>query len=55
QGSDDGALYCVCRTPYDEGAFYIGCDGCDDWFHGNCVGISEEEGESLWKYYCPNC
>ena len=36
---DGGARYCVCRGPND-GGLMIGCDGgCDEWFHGACVGI----------------
>ena len=34
-------LYCVCRTPYDNSKFYVGCDLCSNWFHGSCVGITE--------------
>ncbi|XP_065094567.1 uncharacterized protein LOC135715082 [Ochlerotatus camptorhynchus] len=28
----------------------IGCDGCSEWFHSRCVGISE--GKSMKKWYC---
>ncbi|XP_025083493.1 nucleosome-remodeling factor subunit BPTF-like isoform X4 [Pomacea canaliculata] len=48
-------LYCLCRTPYDENQFYIGCDRCQDWFHGRCVGISKAEADSIDTYICPNC
>lgn len=48
-------LYCLCRTPYDENQFYIGCDRCQDWFHGRCVGISKTEADSIDMYICPNC
>ncbi|CAL1541773.1 unnamed protein product [Lymnaea stagnalis] len=48
-------LYCLCRTPYDENQFYIGCDRCQDWFHGYCVGISKHEADSIEVYVCPNC
>ncbi|VDI43251.1 nucleosome-remodeling factor subunit BPTF [Mytilus galloprovincialis] len=48
-------LYCLCKTPYDESQFYIGCDRCQDWFHGKCVGISEKEAGSLDVYLCPKC
>ncbi|GFN96955.1 nucleosome-remodeling factor subunit bptf-like [Plakobranchus ocellatus] len=48
-------LYCLCRTPYDENQFYIGCDRCQDWFHGRCVGITESEADKLDVYLCPNC
>ncbi|XP_013407675.1 nucleosome-remodeling factor subunit BPTF [Lingula anatina] len=48
-------LYCICRTPYDETQLYIGCDRCQDWFHGSCVGISKSEADMLSTYICPNC
>lgn len=48
-------LYCLCRTPYDESKFYIGCDICQDWYHGSCVGVTEAESESIDFYTCPRC
>ncbi|XP_006821802.2 nucleosome-remodeling factor subunit NURF301-like [Saccoglossus kowalevskii] len=51
----DEELYCICRQPYDESQFYIGCDRCQDWFHGRCVGISQTEADNIEKYLCPNC
>lgn len=53
KASEDEATYCVCRGP-DRG-FMIGCDSCDEWFHGECVGISQEEGASIDSYTCSNC
>lgn len=60
-GSDSGTddpdadVYCICRRP-DNGTFMIGCDGgCDDWFHGKCVGIPEGDKNLIDKYMCPNC
>lgn len=35
--------------------FYIGCDRCQNWFHGSCVGITKPEAEKLSTYLCPNC
>ena len=35
--------------------FTIGCDYCNDWFHGSCVGISIEEASSIEAYKCPTC
>jgi len=29
--------YCICRRPYE--GFMIGCDECDDWYHGHCIGV----------------
>jgi len=47
--------YCLCRQPYDEARFYIGCEKCPDWFHGRCVGILQSEAGSIEDYECPNC
>lgn len=33
----------------------IGCDVCEDWFHGRCVGITKSKGTKLDKWICPNC
>jgi hypothetical protein len=44
-------LYCVCRRP-DSGKWMIACDGCEDWYHGECVKIREEDGDLIDKYYC---
>ncbi|KAK3091634.1 hypothetical protein FSP39_021392 [Pinctada imbricata] len=48
-------LYCLCKTPYDDTQFYIGCDRCQDWFHGRCVGVSQVEADHMDTYICPNC
>ncbi|KAI9750063.1 MAG: hypothetical protein M4579_006615 [Chaenotheca gracillima] len=53
---DDGTeVFCICRRP-DNHTWMIGCDGgCEDWFHGACVDIEEEDGDLIDKYICPNC
>jgi COMPASS component SPP1 len=34
----------------------IACDRCEDWFHGECIGMDKYTGENLvQKYICPNC
>ncbi|XP_022221729.2 nucleosome-remodeling factor subunit NURF301 isoform X3 [Drosophila obscura] len=48
-------LYCVCRTPYDETKFYVGCDLCSNWFHGDCVSITEEASKNLSEFICIDC
>ncbi|KAK1493004.1 PHD-finger domain-containing protein [Colletotrichum tamarilloi] len=57
-GSDeesDNGPYCICRGP-DDHRFMISCDMCDDWFHGECIGMSKEVGENLIeRFVCPNC
>lgn len=55
RGVEEEELYCLCRQPYDERKFYIGCDKCQDWFHGACVGITAAEAENIEFYTCPRC
>uniref|UniRef100_A0A8R1I4V8 Uncharacterized protein n=1 Tax=Caenorhabditis japonica TaxID=281687 RepID=A0A8R1I4V8_CAEJA len=52
---DEPALYCVCRKPYDDTKFYVGCDSCQGWFHPECVGITREQAEQAAEYNCPEC
>ncbi|KAG8445955.1 hypothetical protein GDO86_013721 [Hymenochirus boettgeri] len=51
----DTKIYCICKTPYDESKFYIGCDRCQNWFHGRCVGILQSEADYIDEYVCPQC
>ena len=45
----------VCKALYgktDEIEFWIACDGCNTWFHGECVNIKKKnEPEHFLKYY----
>ena len=52
---DPNEVYCICRKP-DNHTWMIGCDGgCDDWFHGACVGRKPEEKDLIDRFVCPNC
>ncbi|KAF3768577.1 hypothetical protein M406DRAFT_230964, partial [Cryphonectria parasitica EP155] len=52
--SDHGP-YCICRGP-DDHRWMISCDVCEDWFHGECVGVDKTIGEALIvRYVCPSC
>lgn len=39
--------------------FMICCDGCEEWFHGKCVGITKALGQQMEskgiEWSCPNC
>jgi len=48
-------IYCLCKQPYDEAQFYIGCENCHGWFHGRCVGILQAEADEIDEYLCPRC
>jgi COMPASS component SPP1 len=48
---EEAELYCICRKP-DNHTWMIACDGCDDWFHGSCVDMKEENAQLVDKYFC---
>ena len=35
--------------------FMIACDYCGGWYHGSCVGVSEDAATLLETYKCPAC
>uniref|UniRef100_A0A8C2UH71 PHD finger protein 3 n=1 Tax=Chinchilla lanigera TaxID=34839 RepID=A0A8C2UH71_CHILA len=70
EGSDHGSLFesksmwapskqCgFCKKPHGN-RFMVGCGRCDDWFHGDCVGLSlsqaQQMGEEDKEYVCVKC
>lgn len=50
-------LFCICRQP--ESRFMICCDQCGEWFHGDCICLTEEEGNRMAKddlpFICTQC
>ncbi|EPB84594.1 hypothetical protein HMPREF1544_08611 [Mucor circinelloides 1006PhL] len=52
---NNNELYCICKRPYDVKEFMIACDKCNEWFHGECIEISEKQSEFIDLYYCANC
>ncbi|CAL8318977.1 unnamed protein product [Merluccius merluccius] len=47
-------VYCVCRRP-DINCFMIGCERCNEWFHGECVGVSEKTAKTITVWFCQSC
>src|SRR5689334_17396378 len=33
----------------------IACDSCNEWFHGECIGITQEMASRMTKYWCKEC
>ncbi len=52
---EDGKLYCICKTRYNKNLWMIGCDECDEWFHGKCLKITALEARKIKKFICPKC
>ncbi|KAL7749045.1 hypothetical protein RI367_005449 [Sorochytrium milnesiophthora] len=56
EGGD--GVYCICRGT-DDGRPMVCCDQCDDWYHAECLNISQEQiddielNEAPWT--CPRC
>ena len=52
-------LACLFCTGNDNTAtlsrFMIGCDKCERWYHGPCVGVGKLAADSLDDYLCPLC
>ena len=47
-------VYCYCRLP-DSGEVMTCCDGCDEWFHNQCINSSTVELTTQDAWYCHNC
>nr|XP_022904952.1 CXXC-type zinc finger protein 1-like [Onthophagus taurus]XP_022904953.1 CXXC-type zinc finger protein 1-like [Onthophagus taurus]XP_022904954.1 CXXC-type zinc finger protein 1-like [Onthophagus taurus]XP_022904955.1 CXXC-type zinc finger protein 1-like [Onthophagus taurus]XP_022904956.1 CXXC-type zinc finger protein 1-like [Onthophagus taurus] len=50
----DGQAYCICRSS-DSSRFMIACDACEEWYHGDCISISEKEAKLIKQYFCIRC
>lgn len=42
----------ICRD--DDGEDWVGCDGCAQYFHANCLGVSYSEVLSQPFFFCPH-
>lgn len=55
---EQGETNCgACGENYASGEyeFWICCDVCEKWFHGNCVKITPAKAEHIKHYKCPMC
>ncbi|TKY65829.1 PHD finger protein ALFIN 1 [Spatholobus suberectus] len=44
-----------CGGNYNADEFWIGCNICEKWFHGECVKITPAKAENIKQYKCPSC
>lgn len=51
---DEGVIYCICRSS-DCSRFMIGCDLCEEWYHGDCIGVTEKDAKSIKTFFCHFC
>mmetsp|Transcript_51422 Transcript_51422/g.111807 ORF Transcript_51422/g.111807 Transcript_51422/m.111807 type:complete len:202 (+) Transcript_51422:249-854(+) len=47
-------LYCLCRKPYD-GSFMIQCEQCNEWYHAQCIGLTEKKARRKTNLVCTVC
>ncbi|KAI7805532.1 putative PHD finger protein 3 [Triplophysa rosa] len=55
----DPSKHCgLCKKPHNNG-FMVGCGRCDEWFHGDCVGLDMTKVQQMEKedqeYVCLKC
>jgi hypothetical protein len=51
--SDEADVYCICRKGED--GLMIQCDVCNEWFHGQCVSVTQEDADKMGQYICGLC
>ncbi|KAL4646279.1 CXXC-type zinc finger protein 1 [Arapaima gigas] len=54
ENGENAPVYCICRKP-DINCFMIGCDNCNEWFHGNCINVTEKMAKAIREWYCEKC
>ncbi|XVF31796.1 hypothetical protein REPUB_Repub17cG0023300 [Reevesia pubescens] len=52
---DRVAVYCKCEMPYNPDCLMVQCEGCKDWFHPSCMGMTIEEAKKLDQFLCSDC
>ena len=56
----EGDRYCVCRRSYSATETagpqnFLQCELCAEWFHFECLGVSDEDVEKIDRFMCPKC
>jgi len=48
-------VYCKCEMPYNPDDLMVQCEGCKDWFHPSCMGMTIEQAKKIDHYMCSDC
>ena len=51
--NDPTKLYCLCQEPATFSM--IPCHKCQNWFHGECVGLTRQKAATMKQFFCPLC
>jgi len=43
------------RGRAEDDSFMICCDECEQWYHGECVGVTKAEADAMGRYLCLSC
>ena len=54
EAANEQGTLCKCGK-LDTEKFMLQCDGCDVWFHGECVGLTQEQCLRARRWHCRAC
>lgn len=48
-------VFCACAQPYNPDRLMVECERCEDWFHPECVGETQESVTAEPTWMCRTC
>jgi len=48
-------VYCLCEMPYNPDLFMVECEGCSEWFHPECLQLTENQVSKMPHMICSEC
>lgn len=52
--SSTNKSYCICMSTDTDGLM-IACDNCNEWYHGDCIGVKKYLSSQINQFYCHLC
>ena len=52
---DSVPVYCVCEMPYNPDLSMVECEGCEEWLHPECLGLTERYVKKMDHFVCAEC